>query len=696
MALRIGKVFFVVLLFYMLWFQEVYYSIPHMSTLLGLGLIIFIIIHAYKTKYSPKVKRYFPLELNILLLFGLTSFLFGLFIAPDKDLLIKSIADYFQHIALLYAIYYISVNDNKIDFPVYVFILVVLLSAITTTFWGYDYHHGRMSMGPKNNPNSLGIVMVVGTGLLLYTLNIKKFLSIIITFGLSTYFGYVTILTGSRKAFIAFILIFIVWIGILIITQFSKLSVRKKILYILIVFTAALLSYYVVLPFIKDLVLWRRLVRLFRTGDEVRTDMYKEAWEFFKRYPLFGVGFNQFRVLSKFKTYSHTTYGEALACTGIIGSILYFSTYLIITFRYFKQVFNRRLSLLISNKYKSLLALFGSLLFLGIGIIHFYGTTSLIALGLLISFERIHRKNEPKVYKGKIGVIRKIIDNPRLIIKILGDKKFFNFLPDKIYLKLVYWGETGKRLNLKNPKTYNEKLQWLKLYDRKKEYIQYVDKYEVREFISKTIGEEYLVPLIAVYDTIEEIPWDKLPQKFVLKCTHGSKSNIVCQNKAKLDINLAIKKLKRWMKKNWYWFGREWPYKHVKPRIIVEKYLMDNIIDYKILCFNGVPKLIQIHQNRDTSDYTMDYYTTDWEKTNIVKTGVKTDETIIEKPENLPEMLKIAEILSKNTYFARIDLYNVGNKIYFGEITLFPTSGFAGLAREEDELLLGSWINLPI
>src|SRR5690554_2911549 len=171
----------------------------------------------------------------------------------------------------------------------------------------------------------------------------------------------------------------------------------------------------------------------------------------------------------------------------------------------------------------------------------------------------------------KINALFNLVKKPRKIIKVLGDKGLLNWIPDKHYLKLVYWGETGKKLNIKDPKTFNEKLQWLKLHDRKPEYSIYVDKYAVRSYIAKTIGKKYLIPLIVVYDSVEEIDWASLPDKFVLKCTHGSGSNIICPDKNKLDMEEAKKKLQKWMNKNWYWFGREWPYKKVKPRIICEE-----------------------------------------------------------------------------------------------------------------------------
>ncbi len=215
-----------------------------------------------------------------------------------------------------------------------------------------------------------------------------------------------------------------------------------------------------------------------------------------------------------------------------------------------------------------------------------------------------------------IKYLKKYIKNPLGVIYALGKLGWFKWVPDRIYLKLIYRGETGKTLKLNNPKTFNEKLQWLKLYNRKPEYSIYVDKYEVRQHIAKTIGEEYLIPLIGVYESVNEIPWDKLPNQFALKCTHGSKSNIICKDKTKLNIAETKEKLNKWMKKNWYWFGREWPYKNVKPRIICERLLIteDNTLpnDYKFHCFNGEPDNVMVCIERESGKPKFYFFDKEW------------------------------------------------------------------------------------
>lgn len=295
----------------------------------------------------------------------------------------------------------------------------------------------------------------------------------------------------------------------------------------------------------------------------------------------------------------------------------------------------------------------------------------------------------------KIKSLINIIKKPRKLIRHLGDRKLFNWMNDEAYLRLIFLCETGKKLNLENPVTYNEKLQWLKIHDRKPEYCAYVDKYEVRNYIKDIIGEQYLIPLIDVYNQISDILWNELPEKFVLKCTHGSGCNIICTDKNKLDINGSIIKLKKWMRKNWYWFGREWPYKNVKPRIICETFISDTDKvpnDYKILCFNGKAKLIEVHLDR-YGRHTQDFYDIEWNKTTIVQ-GSPPSSIKCDRPKQLENMIKLSETLAQYMRHVRVDWYVAKNNLYFGEITLYDSSGFSTFSSEKDDYLLGSWIDI--
>lgn len=287
----------------------------------------------------------------------------------------------------------------------------------------------------------------------------------------------------------------------------------------------------------------------------------------------------------------------------------------------------------------------------------------------------------------------KYLKNPYRFFVLLSWKGKLKFIPDKQYLSLLYRGYTGKRLNIKQPKTYNEKIQWLKIYDRNPDYIPMVDKYEVRKYISREIGEKYLIPLLGVYDKPEDISFENLPNKFVLKCTHDSGSVLICKDKSAFDKEKAKKKLNEWLNRNYFYTSREWPYKSLKPRIICEQFLQDDIIDYKIMCFGGEPKLIQVHRNRNQSDHSIDFYDTNWKKTNIKRKDNPTGD-ILKKPSNLSEMLNISRILSKGEIHVRIDLYEVNGEIFFGEKTYYSASGFAGFEKDEHDELLGSWIKL--
>lgn len=292
-----------------------------------------------------------------------------------------------------------------------------------------------------------------------------------------------------------------------------------------------------------------------------------------------------------------------------------------------------------------------------------------------------------KLFKG--------IKNPALVLLYLLDLKIARLIPDKAYLKAKYWLMTGKKLNLKAPLTFNEKLQWLKLYDRKPEYRQMVDKYAVREYIAAVIGDDYFVPQLAVYDHADEIDWDALPLQFVLKCTHSSGRNIICTDKSALDFVKAQKELDNWLREDWYWWGREWPYKHIKPRIVCEAFISDAgkpPNDYKVLCFHGKARLIELHIDR-FGNHTQDFYDDKWNKLTISQCGTSSDQ-VYEKPALLEEMITLSEKLAANHVHLRVDWYMIEDKLYFGELTFYDGSGFDSFDDEKDEILMGSWISL--
>lgn len=292
--------------------------------------------------------------------------------------------------------------------------------------------------------------------------------------------------------------------------------------------------------------------------------------------------------------------------------------------------------------------------------------------------------------------IKKYFKNPKLIVINLMNRGFFSFLPDKLYLMWKYRLYFGRKLNLNNPVTFNEKLQWLKLYDRNPLYTKLVDKYEVRKYIADTIGEEYLIPLIGIYDKVEDIDFEKLPNQFVIKCTHDSGSAIVCKNKSSFDWTENKKKIKKSLKRNYYYYGREWPYKNVKPRIIIEKYISDNnsdLNDFKYFVFNGKVSYYVI-----CSDRKKDLKFTFFDKNNNF-IDVKQDNCLndknVKKPKNHQKMMELARILSKDIPQLRVDFYEIGDYIFFGELTFFDSSGFGKFDPEEWDTKFGEMLKLP-
>ena len=274
----------------------------------------------------------------------------------------------------------------------------------------------------------------------------------------------------------------------------------------------------------------------------------------------------------------------------------------------------------------------------------------------------------------------------------------FNGLSDEQYLKLKYKNIFGRELNLDNPKTYNEKLQWLKIHDRKPEYTTMVDKYAVKQYVADRIGEQYIIPTLGVWEHFDDIDFDNLPNQFVLKCTHDSGGLIICKDKRKLDKVAAKKKIEKCLKRNYYWSGREWPYKNVPKRIIAEQYLSndeksDELSDYKVLCFNGEPKLIEIHKGRFSGHHTQDFYDVNWNKTEFEQLEDPLSDEIMQKPVFADKMLELSRTLAENIPHVRIDWYYTGGKLLFGEITFFDGSGFCPFIDNQDEIL-GSWLTL--
>ena len=290
------------------------------------------------------------------------------------------------------------------------------------------------------------------------------------------------------------------------------------------------------------------------------------------------------------------------------------------------------------------------------------------------------------------------------VFEALHSRRMLNWISDKAFLKMAFYCRMNKKLNLRRPQSFNEKLQWLKLYERRPEYSMMVDKYAVRKYIADQLGEEYLIPLIGVWDSADEIDFNELPNSFVLKCNHNSGLGMfICKDK--LALNEDVKKrirvnLNKGLKRNYYLTGREWPYKNVKPRIIGEQYMDsdgDDLPDYKIHCFNGIPRFILVCRNRfGNVEMTEDFFDTDWNHLDIKRPEHPNSTTKIERPEVLKELLDLSKKLSSGIPFLRVDFYVVNGRIFFGELTFFPASGFDIFEPEEWDSIIGNWLELPV
>lgn len=292
---------------------------------------------------------------------------------------------------------------------------------------------------------------------------------------------------------------------------------------------------------------------------------------------------------------------------------------------------------------------------------------------------------------------KKIIKNQELRLIILG---LTDVIPDKPMIKLQYKIATGRNLDLKNPKRFTEKLQWYKLYHRDPLMTQCADKYGVREYIIGKGYEDILVPLYGAYEKTEDIDFDKLPNKFVLKTTNGSHTNIFCEDKSKLDVDATKRTLNEWLNKSAERAGREWAYYDIKPRIVCERYLEkdqnNDLVDYKFFCFNGEPYCLYVIIERFLEDgIKLGIFDLDFNQMTVLRSDIRGITTHIEKPKNFDVMVKIARELSRDFPHTRVDLYNVDGSIVFGELTFYDGSGYKGFVPSEFDYELGSKFELP-
>ena len=292
--------------------------------------------------------------------------------------------------------------------------------------------------------------------------------------------------------------------------------------------------------------------------------------------------------------------------------------------------------------------------------------------------------------------LKKLIESvksPRAGVELILRNIFAKVIPDEVYIQIIARLRFGKSFDLKNPKTFNEKLNWLKLHDRNPKYTLMADKHAVKDYVREIIGEEYVVPCYGVYENGNLIDFNSLPPKFVLKCTHDSSGAIICKDRETFNQDAAINFINRCLKKNNFWHLREWVYKDISPRVIVDQLLDDGsgheLRDYKFWCFNGIPRVMYITnkaQNIYENFYDMDFKAID------INHGFKRQKPEYEKPKQFELMKQLASKLSKDIPFVRVDFFNIGQKVYFGEFTFYDWGGFRPFNNMQTDLMLGKML----
>lgn len=274
---------------------------------------------------------------------------------------------------------------------------------------------------------------------------------------------------------------------------------------------------------------------------------------------------------------------------------------------------------------------------------------------------------------------------------------WYYLLPDSIYLRIQYKKVLGAKLNLNNPQTLNEKIQWLKLYDRNPRYHQLIDKYEGKQYVASVVGQDHVFPTLGIYDSFDEIDFDQLPNQFVLKCVHDAASTIICKDKSTFDRQKSKTILELKQKCDYYHYeGKQWGYKGIKPRIICEPYMEDEtgeLKDYKIFCFNGRPEYVEVDFNRWVK-HKLNPYDFDWNPLNFCDTSLNDYDANIPRPKNLDQMREFAEKLSKGIPFVRVDFYSIKGHVYVGELTFYPGGGYIQFNPREVDLKYGKMLDL--
>lgn len=295
----------------------------------------------------------------------------------------------------------------------------------------------------------------------------------------------------------------------------------------------------------------------------------------------------------------------------------------------------------------------------------------------------------------KLKTFLSLIKTPYKMVQALDSNGLIRWMPDTVFARLSFRGEMGYKLNLDNPCTFNEKLQWLKLFDHRPEYTDLVDKLKAKEIVGKKIGLQHIVPIYGAWNRADDIPFDDLPKQHVLKCNHDQGSVIVVPDKSMINKEKTIQILNKKLKRNIYYGTREYPYKNIIPKVFAEKYLGEIMTDYKFYCFNGEPLFLYCSKGMLRAHVgAVDFYDLDWNPMPFYRTDYERLGKI-PKPKHLDEMIEISKILSKGVPFVRVDLFEVDDQVFFSEFTLCPASGYMPFVPEEYDAIVGEWLRIP-
>lgn len=560
-----------------------------------------------------------------------------------------------------------------------------------------DLNGVRLGMASGVNPNWLGMLAAIALGLSLVLAKQKSawWLAAAVLL-LPT-----IVLSKSAKA--------VALTGLLIVVIYLVLYPKRwglKLAILGVVGVAALYTLVYIESPISNGILHRLHVMLHYYVDGsaqaesviARNSLIAIAMDAFRLRPIGGYGLGCFRFLEGAGTYSHNNFTELLVSGGVVMLALYYLPQLAALGFSARTIRKQKRAGAADSTARACIGVFLALMvaqmFMDYGMVSYFDRTAAIYFILLVASERILRNRASDGER-----FFAFLKNPRTLFIWLAERGCFRKMDDEAYLKRFYRARFGRELHLNPPVTMNEKIQWLKLHDRDEAHVRLVDKITVRDFVSEKIGEEYLVEQLGVWNSAEGIDFCKLPERFVLKCTHNSGGVIVCKDKSKLDQKATIKKLAAQLKKNYYAQGREWLYQNIPPRIVAEAFIGNASgelpDDYKFFCFNGAVRAVCVCTNRSGKHADYYFFDRDFQRFPVNEaTANMPDGLAIAKPARYDEMMRVAETLSSGIKHVRVDLYDTPDGIKFGEMTFFDQSGFADDYVGEGDRIMGEFLKL--